>query len=1381
MSHSVLLEYFSYLCSMNKTSFTLVSAIVCLALITGTMPAAAQPMSHLGLMEGLSNGYVTSIAEDRRGIMWFGTESGLNIFDGRHFTVINISNSPMRTNAIASLYYDEDRDILWVGTRDGLCRMKPENREMTMVEMEVGSSINNVVTVIGDGEGGVWAVNQSADVFHADSLGYITKHFNRSNTSGTLYDMRTIFLLDKTHLMLGYAGNGFGIMDVTTGQLKNFPFSTDSAKLPGSNVYRVIRDRYNRLWMGTNAGLTLFDEKNGTFTTFSHSQYPSLPGDHIYDLTETPDGQLLIGIDAGGVCVLDLCKYNPQMSRNVEFDRIESVIPQVSVSSANIRSIFVDLLGNIWIGNYNNGIDFIGHRHNLFETVGATKDIPVRGMLACYDGSIFIGGNNTITQVNEGHVVKRIDLTPILKRQIAPVQSMFLDSGIMYVGMFDDGLLVYDFASGSVRRLDMGSHYIDVCAFLKLSDGRILVGAEDGMYVTDGIAVWHVLPEIKSSISEIVCDRQGKIWLMTYGSGVYVILEGDVDSKSKEARRIQHICFDGMVNCVSDGAVDSKGRVWMTTRNGLLSVPDSRYPDRYMLLSGDKGLAEPDLKAIAEDDMGNIWVSSNSYISRWNERIQAFENYDFHQGVPMGNFVDGSVATGTDGTIYFGSMAGACEFSPQYVCSDIPLRQLIITGMDDIYSGLTDGELFSRLDSHGALHLPYDINSLDIQFAVPDYAMKGIVHYAYCIEELNDEWIDTNGEGNIVLRNLQPGTYTLKIKAGIVNHGWDEQHIVTRTIIIAPPFWRSWWAIIFYALIVAAAIWWLINSYRRRIFLQSSLTLEQERRHNDEQLNNERLRFFTNITHELRTPLTLIIGPLEDLCDEKSLPGAWRKKVTTIRDNADRLLELVNQLLDFRKTETRNRKLHISRGNISQIIYEIGLRFKELNTNPKVEVRISVNTSHTDILFDEEIISTIVTNLMSNAVKYTQLGHVWLSLSNEEDDDGHRLTVVRVEDTGCGISTEDLPHIFERYYQAEDKSQVQGTGIGLALVKALAELHHAVISVDSVMGRGSTFTLTLPDEQELLALSRKDGGFASNGDLGSSGDTDVQQRITENTKCQQTDEEISILVVEDNQEIREYVSTSLCGTYTIYSAENGSEGLIIARNKMPDIIITDVMMPVMDGKTFCQQVKNDISTCHIPVIMLTAKDSIQDREDGYSAGADSYLTKPFTLKLLKARITAILNNRRLLQMAWKQESKDSDTPKATETQDPVTTESCNPDPPLLRQLDQQFLEKLNKIVNENIDDETLNTEYFASQMAMSHSTLYRKLKALTGLTINEYIRRLKLHRCAALLRTGQYSISEAAYMTGFNNLGHFRNMFKKEFSITPSEYIDNIDNNKFDK
>ena len=624
------------------------------------------------------------------------------------------------------------------------------------------------------------------------------------------------------------------------------------------------------------------------------------------------------------------------------------------------------------------------------------------------------------------------------------------------------------------------------------------------------------------------------------------------------------------------------------------------------------------------------------------------------------------------------------------------------------------------------------------------------------LKRLENSWYTINEQNSVTFRNIPPGKYEFLVKARLHNQDWSEDTTSLR-IHINPPLWLTWWAKLIYILITISIIYTIIHAYKKKIDLESLYTLEKKNHEQEQELNQERLRFYTNITHELRTPLTLILGPLEDMQKDTSLPTRQAQKLSVIHQSALRLLNLINQILEFRKTETQNKKLCVCKSNIAPLVHEIGLKYKELNQKKAIDFQIQIEKEEMLLFFDKEIITIILDNLISNAIKYTEQGKITLSLYPTTRN-GVTYTEIKVSDTGYGISAEALPHVFDRYYQESGKHQASGTGIGLALVRNLVELHEGEIRVESIQNEGSTFYISLLTDNIYPNALHGDSTKQTEEEM-------ISEAVPEDS--QNTEPETSkpiLLIVEDNEDIQKYIAESFSDSFEVITGSNGEEGKQQALNRIPDIIVSDIMMPVMDGITLCRQLKEDVRTSHIPVILLTAKDSLQDKEEGYEVGADSYLTKPFSASLLRSRINNLLDSRKKLIAQFQQTGTSHNPNSHLDEKRSIITEA-------LSKLDNEFIEKITQLVEDNLSSEKIDITYLSDKMCMSGSTLYRKMKALTGLSTNEYIRKVKMQNAERLLLEGKYNISEIAYKIGMNSTGYFRQCFKDEFGVSPSDYL----------
>ena len=1342
-----------------RTYTYLLSLFACLMLLASKSMAQPYTLRHLGIEDGLSNNYVTDIVQDSQGCIWIATEAGLNRFNGKDFTVYNTHNSDIAGDALTRLLYDPKENKLWIGTRTGIslldCRTQEFEQSTPFDSIDMN---NNIVSISPAADGGIWVANHYGKIVHYNKTSGKVTTLSRENIQGLPHSHWSVFDNGKGQLYVGHSGEGMSIIDLKSGTIKRYQNDPHNPKsLPGSSVYSIYIDHLENIWMGTNQGLALYNPVTEDFQIFRYEagNPESLISDHVYEIKEMQDNRLWIATDIGGISILDLRNIPFMNPKDLKFQNITNTYDKHGLSSGNIRSLFQDSFGNIWIGNYSSGVDFISHMQPIFHTLPymiekkqIIKYKSVWGVHVDEKQQVWLGSENEIAMFKDGNLQKKFDLTVHLSRTYAQVFTIHSSKENLFLGLYDDGLLKFDTRTNRITRIDLGQDYVDVNALYEDKNGKIWIGMEYGLASYEK-GILRREKEINDQISNlsvysVLHDRQGKLWVGSYGSGIFVF---DKDNKCVA----QLISENGFCsNSINQLYIDTKGGIWAATRNGIGYIKDTNHPENFIGYKYGDGLEDTYVHALQEDKDGNIWFSTDKGISCWNREQNKFDNYDYRDGIPLGSFTDGSAYAAQDGTLYFGSLNGVCYFNPQDISKENQVASVQIVkckGISSRMEGSSDETLI--LSDNGTIELPYDRNSFSITFMIPDYSQSQVVEYAYMIEELGNTWTNTQGENQVTFRNLSPGKYTFKVKARLRNHDWDDNRIATMKVHIHPPFWLAWYAKALYILLIVTGIYVWFRFYKRKLMLENSLELERKKSLNEQELNNERLRFYTNITHELRTPLTLILGPLEDLINDSNLSAYYSNKVKVIHSSAIRLLNLINQILEFRKTETQNRKLTVAKGDLGNLVTEIGLRYKELNRNEKVKFHIQVQPKEAKLYFDADIISTILNNLLSNAIKYTPEGEINLIMHRIDDKDNRYMEIV-VNDTGYGIDADALPHIFDRYYQVKGKHQASGTGIGLALVKSLADLHEGTLYVESEIGKGTTFTFRILAENTYPDALHKEEK-----------ETVIQEEIEkpeEEEEKEDTDIRPMILVVEDNDDIREYIASSFSSNYRIITAINGKEGLEQALNQIPDIIISDIMMPEMDGIELCKLVKEDIRTSHIPVILLTAKDSIQDKEEGYESGADSYLTKPFSAKLLNSRVHNLLESRKKLALIVANRTKELKPEQQEETIK-------------LNKLDEEFLTKFTTIVEENIDMEKMDMSFMMEKMNMSHSTLYRKIKSLTGMSGNELIRKIRLKNSLRLLMEEGHNISEAAYASGFNDLGYFRSCFREEYGMAPSEYI----------
>lgn len=1293
---------------------------------------------HITSASGLSNDFVLSLEIDGNGYVWVATEAGVNRIAGNACQPFP-STEQVSGHRITALHWHESSGQMLIGTENGLTIYNPKlgtTRQLTDKDGLAPSSINDIVNT--DNED-LWLIHGNGQIsrlngrtFQINSIKLSQPHSNRC----ALDDKRG-------NLYIGHSRDGMTVMKQSDGTSVNYQHHPNTPEsLPGNNVRCIYQDTYNHIWVGTDKGLALFHPETASF-----SKVTALPDDYddnIYDILQVNDGTLWVATDIGGIKVIRLNQI--ENDSNLHYDTTT-----IKLTSLNTRSIIQDEYGNIWVGNHSTGVDFISVQKSSFNLLDY-KDpdnnfYPVNSIVKDTGHGFLVASETELTQWQNGKITGRWSFKNKTRRAFHSPRCMMVDhSGYIWVGLDDQGIYHYDNNNARFSHIPVSPESSDIHSFAEDVDGSIWIGGEFGVYKYKNGEVSRqetISQTIHAPATCILNTAPHQLFIATLGDGIY-----SFNMKTKTCRHLN--VQDGLPSSKINQTIrDQHQGLWLATDAGLVYLNDPIGLTGLSVYGHEHGLADNHILALQQDADGRIWMSTYSGISCFVKNTGKCHNYNHQDTRLSGGYVNGAAMTDADGTIYFGSAFGACYFKPEQLNDQMKMSDVQIVTFEAYNPVGRNMEMIQLTpDSQNHIYTTYKQNTFRLTFTVRNYAQKDFVEYSYMMKGMDGKWYNIGNDHDVVFRGLRPGHYTFILRAKLRSQDWDNAKETQLEIYIASPFWQTWWAYLFYALMIILWGAWLVRSYKNKLALRASLELEKRENLQKQELNEERLRFFTNITHELRTPLTLILGPLDDLMEDRHLPTQSRKRVAMIQKSAERLRSLINKILDFRKMETQNRKLIVAKGDIGQFVSEICLNYKELYNNPMVHFSYEIADGLPNIYFDSEIITTILNNYLSNAIKYTERG----SISTTVQEGGDGFITISVADTGYGIASDALSHIFERYYQAEGSHQASGTGIGLALVKSLADLHEGQVSVDSKEGQGSCFTLSLSINNSYPnALHKEDieeVNHATEKD---------EAAIMEDEETENDETRLQLLVVEDNADIRQYISDSFCDDFQVLQAQNGQEGVQMAEEYVPDIIVSDIMMPKLNGIQLTRQLKDDIRTSHIPIILLTAKTTDEDKEDGYDSGADSYLTKPFTTKLLASRIQNLLTTRRRLAeyIALHPEFAEENTSA-------VAT-------PQLGRLDREFLDKLNGIIQANIMSQDIDLPFVTEKMAMSHSTFYRKVKALTGLTAKEYIRKFRLQHCYHLLESGEYNVNQAAMMTGFNQMAHFREVFKKEFGILPSE------------
>ena len=1348
--------------------------------------------NKLSMNDGLSNNTVLSILRDHIGFMWFGTHEGLTRFDGYEFThYLHDRDDPetISNNKIFNIHEDHNGNI-WIGTSSGLNLYVRATdsfiRYMHDPEDPYSLSHNAVRIIYEDSSGILWVgtLGGGLNRYIPESGRFVHYSFPDRNISSILEDRHG-------NLWIGSSAPGLFLLDKDRNEFTWYPFPHDEiCKLKMNTGKTLYEDRHGNMWVCTEgAGLFLFDNSKKVFTRhFFNERNNGLNSNIISDIFLDDDDILWIATDGGGINLMELStgKFS-YLVHDFQDPR--------SLSSNGIYTFHRDPEGIIWAGTFGEGINVMSPYQQIFrfftqkgpESTSSLSHKSVLSFAEDSKGIIWIGtGEGGLNRFDpksgefKSYMHKPGDPFSIGSNTVT---SILEDSGgNLWVGTFAGGLNRFDPAGERFYRHNYepaDSNSIgdnNVWKILEDSEGTLWVGMLNGLEIMDikNNKFVKIPPAVRNGdvfptrILSLFEDSRGNIWV---GSKGPAILDKKTMSYSfiDEGVGVNLSEFD-----VRDFYEDRKGFIWIASEGGGLFRydPESGNTVNY---TGKDGLPNDAIHQIIPDGYGYLWLSTNNGISRFNPETETFRNFDANDGLQSNLFSYSASLLCSTGEIYFGGVNGFNIFNPGDLREDGFGPQVYITDFalfnKPIKIGGEDSPLKVHVSQTEKIKLPFRsvftfrftaINSLPTRNNQFRYKLEGF-----------DDWNDVGQQRMATYTNMRPGKYTFRVMAANNDGAWGDTD-ASIEVTILPPFWMTLWAYGLYLITLAAITYFIITYIRNRQKHRLDLLISDMDRKKAEEMNQMKLRFFTDIAHEFRTPLNLILGPLDKIMtSESDIEPYLKKHLNMMGRNAGRLLRLVNELMEFRKIDMGKIKLSLVKSDMIGFIYEIKSVFDEHARQNNIRY---IFTSHLEVLetwIDKEKLEKVIYNILSNCFKFTgeggeikiEIRHSPEIITDRDNGTSDGKVEIIISDTGIGIPEEDLPKIFDRFYQVKNKhvpvksASFSGTGIGLALARELIEIHKGEISVESTPGEGTTFRIFLSGNAEYsgadVAVEYIDDDHVPQYSLGAYGiryDEAIQEIPGENGNGFGDRKKPSLLFVEDNPDMRSYVRSILGTNYNITEADNGLEGFEKAAATMPDIIVSDVMMPVMDGIEMCKKIKKDINSSHIPVILLTSRYSEDHTIEGFDAGADDYIPKPFNPKVLDSRIRNILKLR--------QELRDKFRREGILQPSEVTSTSA----------DELFLHRAMEIVEKHMGNSEFRVSVFVSEMGMSRSVLYRKFEALTGQSVNEFVKNIRLKRAAQLLALNEFNISEITYQVGFSDPQYFSKCFSGFYGMTPSQY-----------
>lgn len=1337
-------------------------------------------IEYLTIDQGLPQNEVTSIIQDKKGFLWFGTRGGLARYDGYNVKVFQYepgNKNSLSNNSIETLYESSDGKI-WVGTKSGgLNCFDPFHQTFQVYQFDPGNanslSSDRVVSITEDLDGKIWVgtwanglnrFDQETGKFHrmleglhilnlkCDSKGtlWITANNNLYKLERGSQDpvnvglglpgyvSLTSIVIDEHNAQLFLSGWEAGLIIYDLKNKKIVKQYVRSAKpsdpIQSNNLYSLFQDNNQNLWMGFwGDGLKVYDTA-GTFKKVFVA--PHLQGkyntdyDIVLTIFQDRSDNIWIGTDGGGVCKLN--------GKNNFFKSY--TFKNSGLSSGHVLSMLEDSKGRLWIGTKGGGLNELHeqkiiHHKEIYDAIGDIKVNDIHTLYEDFNGVIWFGSNyglHKVTRVvNNTLQFETITRDPSRPNSLSDEKVMAIlrdRKSRFWVGTQQQGL------------------------------NRLIDYDENGAPL---FKVYKFDPKNPFSLSEnrVSClleDKAGRIWVGTY-KGLHLYKE-DIDGFVKichEPGRKESLSND-IITCITE---DKDGNIWAGTAGGLnkISIENDVLGATHFLKKD--GLPNDYINSILPDGNGNLWVGSNGGIFKFNTRNGHIHFFNVSDGLQSNAFSENAACKSNSGLMYFGGINGFNVFDPgaTLITSPSPLSFISLKIMNrEVSPGeyVHDKQILERSFPYThAITLSHHDKVISIEVSSLDFTLAEKNQYAFKLEGFDEEWYNAQNRRTVTYTNLKAGTYTLFVKSSDVGNVWLGEPLAL-TITVLPPPWKTWWAYLIYGSIVLAIVFAIRMVVRKQMKLKAELqnaqvifAKAQLEKLKEKEMSEMKFRFFTNVSHELKTPLTLIISPLEELLTLKEIPRIFREKLLLMHRHSGRLLTLIHQLLDLRKSESGNMRLLVEQRDIVTFVYEVFESFSHLAERRKIEYSFQSDVDHLLLDFDQNKIEMAVTNIISNAFKYTpDGGKICCQVTIEKDKQLNKTFCdISIKDTGRGMPKDALDKIFDLYYQVAvvDSVKISGTGIGLSLVKEIIQLHGGLVTVDSVEGKGSKFTIKMPLKQ-----------VSSNGNILNSliipEETPVE-KIMHHQEMQEAEKPI-LLIIEDTDELRNYIADLLHDEFQVLQASTGEDGLKCALAKLPDIIISDVMMANMNGFELCQKVKHNEKTSHIPVILLTAKIMPENELSGLDAGADDYIKKPFNPIILIARVRRLLESHKQLKEYYSRK---------------VTLQPTNIE---ITPYDEKFLQKAMTYIEANLLNPDLCADSLGFELGMSHSTLYRKLKALTGHSINEFVRSIRLKRAAQLLESGEFSISEVASQTGFSEVKYFRTYFKEQFGCLPSEY-----------
>lgn len=1286
---------------------------------------------HYNIENGVSSNNISTLFQDQKGYIWIGTENGLNRFDGNQFTLYQKNNplySNFHANSINTICETTDKE-LWLGTDNGVFIYNQVKDTFTPFVKQTSdkTSITSWIThIIQDKAGNIWIATHKQGIFlfntQTDKLTQFEIPQNDNIVTRILND-------EQNNIWLS------GPYQLCKLNKVNNTFETYAIEEKTESIYSMAlwEDSSNHIWIGTwDKGLWKLDPRTKQVEKY-------LTGEkgkgilHIHSILEYSPELLLIGSDDG------LTIFNPVTQESFLYDNYGD--NEKSLSDKFIYPILKDREGGVWIGTYYNGINYLPPYCGQFNGYSESSDIPyfnsriISRFCEGENGNIWIASDDSGLSCFNPSTMQFLDFNGREKLNKHNLHALCMVDKDLWIGTYGDGIQILNIQTGVIKSystsdgLDENSIY----SIFKDGQGQIWTGSMNGICQYDAPKQrFTPIKYLEALVIEIAEDAKGNLWIATQGKGLFRYSP----QKNKEWKKyglekgfnsltVNHLC------------INKDNEIWAATSEGLYLYNPLKDIFTYQPLR----LPNECINAILEGE-DCLWLTTAKGLVKYTPATQETQIFTKSDGLQSEAFIMASALKTRNGEFYIGSINGFNTFYPHQLKLNTQKPNVVLTSLEIFNQKIDtqkDGTLPEAIDHLKEIHLSYKDNVITLNYAALSYCTPQKNQYAYMLEGFDKGWNYVGSQHSTTYTNLPAGTYTFRVKASNNDNIWNEEGTSIR-IIVHPPFYLSLPFKIGYVLLFLLALGLLLRYVIRRSEKKHAKAIDELNSKKEIEIHEAKINFFTMIAHEIRTPVSLIIGPLEKIMQSTHIPTNERQELEIIDRNSQRLLYLVNQLLDFRKVEQKEMRMKFTSQSIKELMQAVCERFSPTLQQNGVSFSVTYPDEHFHADVDKEALTKVLSNLLTNANKYTQSR---IEVRFQEHPEKQTFSI-EVQDNGKGMSEEELTKIFKPFYQASENKP--GTGIGLSIVKGIVEAHHGQVNVTSQPGHGSSFMITLPQKQENLSAEEEEN---------QAGNPLPEDIIPEQNATASMSQKVLpiMLIVDDNEDMLNFLSSHFQTSYTIVTAVDGVDALNKLKEQEVALIISDWMMPNMNGIDLCKAVRNNQLTSHIPFILLTAKTDTEAKITSMNCGADAYIEKPFSLQYLEACI------KNLLELRLQLRQKFSQMPTVS-----INSIAAN-------QSDKVFLEKMNHLIEENLNNEELSVDFLAEKLCISRSGLFVKIKGLANTTPNEMIQIIRLKKAASLLLENQYRINEVSYMVGFNNPSYFSKCFQKQFGMKPGEYI----------